>query len=326
MAPRTPISHRLFQYAISLGVVLALAAAFLSGTSVSAQVTAAHPAHIHEGSCPTPGKVVFPLSDVSEQGIVQGTPLATPSPVGQTNAMPVNYSAKTVDSSLSDLADGNHAIAIHESATDITKYLVCGNIGGAMIGDSDLAVGLSAVDNSGYLGIATLHDNGNGTTTVYLLLTSPAGGASTPAAQATPVTTVAPVAAASPTTAPAVAASPTTAPAADGSPTTQAAASAGQAPTTFKLEMVDIAFKPKDFTIAANTDVTVTLDDTGAILHNFSVDDHNNPNVKNLGISVDVNPGETKTVTINAPAGDYYYYCNVPGHEAAGMFGAMHVK
>jgi nitrite reductase (NO-forming) len=92
------------------------------------------------------------------------------------------------------------------------------------------------------------------------------------------------------------------------------------------VEMVDIAFQPTEFTIPANQDVTVTLHNSGAALHNFSVTDHNNPNVKNLNISVDVNPGETKTVTINAPAGDYYFYCNVPGHEAAGMHGTMHVK
>ena len=104
------------------------------------------------------------------------------------------------------------------------------------------------------------------------------------------------------------------------------AASGGEAQTAVTVEMVDIAFNPKEFTIPANTDVVVTLPNNGASQHNFAVDDHNNPNVKNLGISVDVGPGETKTVTINAPAGDYYFYCNVPGHEAAGMFGTMHVK
>jgi len=90
--------------------------------------------------------------------------------------------------------------------------------------------------------------------------------------------------------------------------------------------LVDIAFKPTEFTIPANTDVTVTLKNSGASMHNFSITDHNNSGVKNLNISVNVNPGETKTVTINAPAGDYYYFCDVPGHEAAGMHGTMHVK
>ena len=102
-------------------------------------------------------------------------------------------------------------------------------------------------------------------------------------------------------------------------------ASGGQAQAV-TVEMVDIAFKPTEFTIPANTDVTVTLKNTGATTHDFSVTDHNNPGVKNLNISVSVDAGQTKTVTINAPAGDYYFYCNVPGHEAAGMHGIMHVK
>jgi len=100
----------------------------------------------------------------------------------------------------------------------------------------------------------------------------------------------------------------------------------GQPPTAVTVTMVDIAFQPNDFTIAANTDVTVTLQNTGATLHNFSVTDHNQfPNVPNLGIDVDVQPGQTGTATVNAPPGDYYFFCDVPGHEQAGMFGTMHV-
>jgi len=73
--------------------------------------------------------------------------------------------------------------------------------------------------------------------------------------------------------------------------------------------------------------VTITLNNTGAVVHNFSVTDHNqNPNVPNLGIDVDVDPGQSGTATVNAPAGDYYFFCDVPGHEEAGMFGTMHVQ
>ena len=92
------------------------------------------------------------------------------------------------------------------------------------------------------------------------------------------------------------------------------------------LEMVDIAFNPTDLTIPANQDVVVTLTNNGAAAHNFSITDHENPNVANLNISVDVAAGETTTVTINAPAGDYYFFCNVAGHEAAGMHGTLHVQ
>ena len=139
-----------------------------------------------------------------------------------------------------------------------------------------------------------------------------------------PTVTMVPVTYVVPTAGPST---PTAAPAEGGSSTAAATQpSGGGAAAQAQLGMQDIAFDKTEFTIPADTDVTLTLTNAGAIMHNFSVDDHNNPNVKNLGISVDVNPGETKTVTINAPAGDYYYYCNVPGHEAAGMFGTMHVK
>ena len=55
----------------------------------------------------------------------------------------------------------------------------------------------------------------------------------------------------------------------------------------------------------------------GAAPHNFSIDE--------LGIDIDVAPGETQETVINAPAGEYEYYCNVPGHKEAGMVGTLTV-
>jgi plastocyanin len=92
----------------------------------------------------------------------------------------------------------------------------------------------------------------------------------------------------------------------------------GELSTAPTLEEIDIAFNPKEFSIPANTDVTVTIQNNGALGHNFSIDQ--------LGISVDTAPGATSTVTINAPPGDYEYYCNVPGHKEAGMVGTLHVQ
>jgi uncharacterized cupredoxin-like copper-binding protein len=100
----------------------------------------------------------------------------------------------------------------------------------------------------------------------------------------------------------------------------------GPTTTAITVELVDIAFVPNIFTIAANTDVAVTLPNTGVLPHTFTVNDHNNPNVQNLDINVEVNPGETGTATINAPAGDYYFWCAIPGHEEAGMHGILRVQ
>ncbi len=107
---------------------------------------------------------------------------------------------------------------------------------------------------------------------------------------------------------------------------TQAAAPGNDAQGQPAIELVDIAFQPTELTIAAGQDVTVTLTNNGATMHNFSITDHNNSGVENLNISVELAPGQTQTVTVNAPAGDYYFFCSVPGHEAAGMHGTMHVK
>jgi plastocyanin len=80
----------------------------------------------------------------------------------------------------------------------------------------------------------------------------------------------------------------------------------------------DIFFEPSEVTIPANSDVTVNLPNEGAAPHNFSIDE--------LGIDVDIAPGATEQVVINAPAGEYEYYCNVPGHKEAGMVGTLIVS
>lgn len=92
------------------------------------------------------------------------------------------------------------------------------------------------------------------------------------------------------------------------------------------IEMIDIAFNPKQVTIAANTDVEITIPNNGVATHTFVINDHKNEGKPNLNIKVENAPGETQTVTINAPAGDYYYWCDVPGHEQAGMFGTLTVE
>ena len=89
--------------------------------------------------------------------------------------------------------------------------------------------------------------------------------------------------------------------------------------TSFTVTMIDILFEPKAFTIPANTDVTVELPNNGAAIHNFHIDALNVH-------SPDVAPGGTASVTINAPAGTYEYYCSIPGHAPAGMVGTLTVQ
>jgi uncharacterized cupredoxin-like copper-binding protein len=105
------------------------------------------------------------------------------------------------------------------------------------------------------------------------------------------------------------------------SPAAGAATPAAEAASgaTVDVLAVDIAFEPKEFTIPANTDVTVTLTNDGALQHDFTVDE--------LGIKSELlNGGETTTVTINAAAGSYEFYCSVTGHREAGMVGTLTVE
>jgi plastocyanin len=145
----------------------------------SAHEGAAHPAHIHSGTCEELGGVVAPLSDVSDQFLSDGTPIASAERVGAESAIPVDASVTTVNLSLPDIIAGGHAINVHESAEDIGNYIACGAIGGVMLGDSDLPIGLAELNESGVSGVAWLHDNGDGTTTVYVFLTKKAAAEET---------------------------------------------------------------------------------------------------------------------------------------------------
>lgn len=63
------------------------------------------PAHIHEGACPTPGKVTYPLTNVKD---------------GKSTTM--------VNAKLADIATGKYAINVHKSAAEASVYTSCGDI------------------------------------------------------------------------------------------------------------------------------------------------------------------------------------------------------
>lgn len=84
------------------------------------------------------------------------------------------------------------------------------------------------------------------------------------------------------------------------------------------MNLVDIAFEPAEFSIAAGTDVVIDLTNTGVAEHTFTIEA--------LGVDVKVAPGGTASVTINAAAGTYDYICTVPGHKELGMVGTLTVE
>jgi nitrite reductase (NO-forming) len=105
-----------------------------------------------------------------------------------------------------------------------------------------------------------------------------------------------------------------------------AGATPGAGANKVTIEAYDIYFEPKEVTIPADTDVTIDLPNHSVTAHNFSITDHKNENLPFEPIDIDLAPGKTEQVTINAPAGSYYFFCNVPGHEAAGMWGTLTVE
>jgi plastocyanin len=169
---RTQRSRR-FWTLIPLAALL-IVGATIGGNTVLAQDSAdgegGHPAHLHAGTCAELGDVVFPLADIGDDLQSDGTPMAADEAIGPASAIPVKWSTTTVEAPLADIVDGGHALNVHESAENIGNYIACGDVGGTMMGDSDLAIGLAELNDSGHSGVARFHDNGDGTTTVTVYL------------------------------------------------------------------------------------------------------------------------------------------------------------
>jgi len=160
-----------------LGATLALTASAFGPGALAAHVVGPYPAHIHAGVCPMPGDVVAPL-----------TPVVVPAGdmMGVASANVVASSVSSVPLALADIVAGEHSVNVHQSADAMDVYVACGDIGGVMISETDLAIGLAEQNGSRLSGVAWLHDNGDGTTAVSVFLI----GASTPPA---PAASMAPV-------------------------------------------------------------------------------------------------------------------------------------
>jgi len=168
----------------TLGMAAALAIgaslAIIPGVSAQGMVMSPHPAHIHAGTCPAPGEVVAPLADISFAMNVDTASEAGAAPVGQASAIPVEVSITTVKVAFADIIGGQHAVVVHKSADDMGTYILCGDIGGITIGATDLPFGLGALNDSGASGVGWLTDNGDGTTSVTVVVVPPAGAMAAP--------------------------------------------------------------------------------------------------------------------------------------------------
>lgn len=124
-------------------------------------------------------------------------------------------------------------------------------------------------------------------------------GAASPAAEATPATGAEP---------------------ADATPATATVSVGPLIAFDIGWRLGDLATPADAITLTVTPGTSFEVINEGVSLHDFVVDE--------LGIDVDLEAGETATVTIpdDAALGEYEFYCSVPGHAAAGMVGTLVIE
>lgn len=139
------------------------------------------------------------------------------------------------------------------------------------------------------------------------------------------------------TTAAAATAESTSAPATAAATATEDGEDGGEgAGTALELELRDISFSTGDLTAAAG-DVEIALHNAGAIPHDFTIDeieaeasaegDTSEASSGEFDVHVVLEGGQSATLKLSGvSAGEYDFYCSVPGHKEAGMTGKLTVS
>ena len=98
--------------------------------------------------------------------------------------------------------------------------------------------------------------------------------------------------------------------------------SSGAPAGSTQVALMDFNFKPKDLTVSSGK-VIFFLVNSGPAAHDMLIADATGKTVARSSL---VQPGDTFTFTVAAiAAGKYVFYCDVPGHRAAGMEGTLTV-
>ncbi len=107
------------------------------------------------------------------------------------------------------------------------------------------------------------------------------------------------------------------------------------ASTTLSVELTDFAFKPATFTVPAGKEITVTVTNKGANVHEFVImkagtkvdPPFGDKDEGNIYWEIDdVQSGQTKTGKFTAPGpGTYQIVCGQPRHIEMGMVGTLTV-
>ena len=92
--------------------------------------------------------------------------------------------------------------------------------------------------------------------------------------------------------------------------------------TAVKVGVSAEGFSPAEVRVPANSPVTMSVTSTDDFTHIFKFKDDSMK-----AVAVGIAPGETRAITFQSPeAGEYEFYCDVPGHEGRGEVGTMIVE
>jgi uncharacterized cupredoxin-like copper-binding protein len=117
---------------------------------------------------------------------------------------------------------------------------------------------------------------------------------------------------------------------------------AAPGPQQVSLKGAEFSFSPASINVKAGQTVQLTLQNTGALDHDFKSDlpisnlvyqeadnepDEQQENSRNGVMDVDFDKGQSARVTFTpTKAGTYTFYCDVQGHREAGMQGTIVVS
>lgn len=109
--------------------------------------------------------------------------------------------------------------------------------------------------------------------------------------------------------------------------------SCGGAPTTIDITITDYHFEPDTFTVPADQEITLNIDNEGFVSHQFIIFKlGTDPGGKvgpedqeNIYWRFEVLPGHSDSAVFIAPStpGEYFVTCGIVGHLEAGMSGTL---
>lgn len=93
--------------------------------------------------------------------------------------------------------------------------------------------------------------------------------------------------------------------------------------SVIKLDVTASGFSPSEFTVKKGEPITISITAADEWAHAFKFNDP-----KLSGVFIGSDSGTTRALSFNAPseAGEYTFYCGIPGHSNRGETGKMIVK